>query len=164
MSQIGNSGFDSRKTQIGENMATTWEELREQVVDLGFETDDITSEDEYERLIRNSVNRAFDLIFYSVVPYIKDYYKIEGSWGYEDEDGEWILPKPRHVTSETEDTQRFSLADNLMPLVPLLAAHYVWLDDDITKATMYWNEYDQLKDAIIAVCRQPRKATIEGGW
>lgn len=144
-------------------MAMTWEELRDQIVDLGFEEDEIT--EEYARLIRNSVNRALDVINAAVVPLISDYYKLTESWGYlDDETGEWVTPKPRHITDSTQDTQKINLAENLLPLVPLLAAHYVWLDDDITKSTMYWNEYDQLKDQILAVCRMPRKATIEGGW
>ena len=142
-------------------MATTWADLRAELVDLGFEEDEITTE--YGRLMRNSVNRALDVVYNIVVPQIESYYKLTASWGYEDESGKWTLPKPKHITEDTEDTQKINIAANLYPLIPLLAAHYIWLDDDITKATMYWNEYDQLKDQIIAVCRQPRSAVIEGG-
>lgn len=142
-------------------MAMTWAELKAELVDLGFEEDDITTE--YGRLMRNSVNRALDVVYNIVVPQIEGYYKITQSWGYEGDDGDWILPKPKHVTTETEEDARINIAGNLQPLIPLLAAHYIWLDDDITKATMYWNEYDQLKDQIIMVCKQPRKAKIEGG-
>ena len=145
----------------GENMALTWEELQSQLVDLGFEEDNITSE--YGRIMRNAVNRSLDIIYTTVVPQIDSYYKLTASWGYEDSDGNWQLPKPKHVTADTEAETRLGLADNLHPLVPLLAAHYLWLDDDIEKATIYWNEYDQLKDQIIAVCKQPRNAVIEGG-
>lgn len=143
-------------------MATTWADLKAELVDLGFEEDD-TAESEYNRIMVNSVNRALDVVYNIVVPQIESYYKLTESWGYEDDDGEWVLPKPKHVTTSTDDTQKISIADNLYPLIPLLASHYIWLDDDVTKATLYWNEYDQLKDQIIAVCRQPRKATIEGG-
>lgn len=142
-------------------MATTWADLRAELVDLGFEEDEITIE--YGRLMRNSVNRALDVVYNIVVPQIESYYKLTASWGYEDESGDWVLPKPKHITENTPDTQRITIADNLYPLIPLLAAHYIWLDDDITKATMYWNEYDQLKEQIIGVCRMPRKAVIEGG-
>ena len=142
-------------------MATTWADLRAELVDLGFEEDDITSE--YGRLMVNSVNRALDVVYNIVVPQIEGYYKLTEDWGYEDDDGEWVLPKPKHITTSSLDTQKINIADNLYPLIPLLAAHYIWLDDDVTKATLYWNEYDQLKDQIIAVCRQPRKAKIEGG-
>lgn len=143
-------------------MTLTWGELRDQVVDLGFEEDEITTE--YARLIRNSVNRALDIIRYIDVPQIDSYYKATKSWGYEDEDGNWIIPKPKHITETTEDDEKVNLADNLKPLLPLLSAYHIWLDDDITKATMYWNEYDQLKNQIFAICNKPRNAVIEGGF
>lgn len=140
----------------------TWADLKAELVDLGFEEDNITSEAEYGRLMRNSVNRALDIVYNIVVPQIESYYRITESWGYEDDDG-WTFPKPKHVTAATAEDAKINIADNLQPLIPLLSAHYIWLDDDIQKATMYWNEYDQLKDQIIAVCRQPRKAQIVGG-
>lgn len=143
-------------------MAVTWGELRSQLVDLGFEEDEITVE--YARLIRNSVNRAIDIIYNIVVPQISDYYKATEKWGYADEDGNWKLPKPKHITEETLDEDKINLADNLQPLLPLLSAHYIWLDDDITKAVTYWNEYDQLKTELIAHCKQPRNARVEGGF
>lgn len=140
---------------------TTWADIKAQLVDLGFEEDSITTE--YGRIMINSVNRALDVVYDIVVPQIESYYRLTDSWGYEDDDGSWVLPKPKHISADTEDTQKINIADNLVPLIPLLAAHYVWLDDDVTKATLYWNEYDQLKDQLIMVCRQPRKAQIIGG-
>ena len=144
-------------------MAMTWAELKAELVDLGFEEDSVTSESEYGRLIRNAVNRALDIIYNTVEIRIADYYKVEQSFGYEGDDGTWIVPKPRHVAADTEDDQKINVADNIRPLVALLAAHYVWLDDDVTKATMYWNEYDQLKNEILGEALRPRKATITGG-
>ena len=143
-------------------MAYTVQELTNELIDLGFEDDTITSEDNYGRIFINSVNRALDIVYSIVVPQISDYYRITGSWGYE-ADGEWTLPKPKHISESSQPDDKIIIADNLKPLIPLLAAHYIWLDDDITKATMYWNEYDQLKDQIISVCRMPRKAQIVGG-
>jgi len=143
-------------------MAMNWAELKAELVDLGFEEDSITSDTEYGRLIRNSVNRALDIIYTTVESRIIDYYKLNESFGYDD-DGEWIIPKPKHVSVDTADTQRINVADNVRPLVGLLAAHWVWLDDDITKATMYWNEYDQLKEEILGDATRPRKAQIIGG-
>lgn len=142
-------------------MAMTWAELKAELVDLGFEEDD-TVNNEYGRIMRNAVNRAQNFIYYSVEDRLKDYYAIEESFGYDD-DGEWVLPKPKKVTADTEDDARINLADNLVELLPLLAAHYIWLDDDITKATMYFNEFDQMKNEIMSNCLRPRKATIEGG-
>ena len=116
----------------------------------------------------NATNHALQIITSIVVPQIEGYFQTNKSWGYEEVDDngktKWKLPKPKRITVETEDDQKINLPDNLMPLVPLLASHYIWLDDDITKATMYWNEYDQLKDQIIAVCRSGKGAVIEGGW
>ena len=143
-------------------MATTWSELKDQLVDLGFEEDEIKVE--YDRLIRTSVNRALDIIRFIDIPEIEDYYKSTKSWGYEDEEGEWVLPKPKHVTEQTEDDARINLPDNIMPLLPLLSAYHIWLDDDITKATMYWNEYDQYKNQLFATCKKVRNAVIEGGF
>lgn len=144
-------------------MAMTWADLKAELVDLGFEEDSITSETEYGRLIRNSVNRALDIIYHTVEKKITDYYRVEESFGYEDDDGSWVIPSPKHVALDTEDDRRINVADNVRPLVALLAGHYVWLDDDITKATMYWNEYDQLKGDILAEAMRPRKAKIIGG-
>lgn len=71
---------------------------------------------------------------------------------------ERILP----VTSETSDASAVQVAYQCEPLVGLLAAHYVWLDDDERKAILYWNEYDQLKQEIMAKSLKPR-ARIVGG-
>ena len=145
-------------------MAVTWSDLKAQLVDLGFEEDEIMSETEYGRTARDSVNRALDVVYQTVALRIEGYYKVTQTWGYEDEEtGEWIIPKPRHISEETEDDYRISLADNLTFLVALLAAHWLWLDDDITKATMYWNEFDQLKLEITDIGRTPSNAQIVGG-
>ena len=34
----------------------------------------------------------------------------------------------------------------------------------MTKATLYWNEYDDLKNQILATIMKPRKAKIIGGF
>jgi len=141
----------------------TWENLKQQIVDLGFEEDSILPE--YGRIIINSVNRALDVIRYKVFSQIEDYYRNTGEWGARDPiTGQWVFPTHEHVSSATADSYEIVLPDNLLPLVPLLASHYVWLDDDITKATLYFNEYDMFKDQILMVCKTPRKAVIEGGW
>lgn len=153
-------------------MSMTWGDLKDMLVDLGFEEDSITSESEYGRLIRNSVNRAISIIRSTVILQIEDYLQNQESWGYEttdtDSDGNetttWTLPKTKRITAETDDTQKINLPEITEPLLPLLSAHYVWLDDDITKSMTYWNEYDSLKTEIISVAKTPRKATIVGGF
>lgn len=153
-------------------MSMTWGELKNMLVDLGFEEDSVASESEYGRLIRNSVNRAISIIRSTVILQISEYLQYEESWGYEttetDSDGNettsWTLPKTKRITEETEDDSRINFPEILEPLLPLLSAHYIWLDDDLTKATVYWNEYDDMKTQILAVAKTPRKAVIEGGF
>ncbi len=154
----------------------TWQDLINQVVDLGFEEDTITSEEEYGRLIRNSINRALGIIRTTVVMQIEGYLENIEQWGYStttevtDEDGdteevtEWNYPKMRNITISTDLTSKVQIPEVLEPLLPLLSAHYVWLDDDLTKATIYWNEYDDLKTQIINNCNRPRKVKIVGGF
>ena len=102
-------------------MSMTWGDLKEMLVDLGFEEDSITSENEYGRLIRNSVNRAVSIIRSTVILQIADYLRYEESWGYEtteeDSDGternKWVLPKTKRITAETEDTQKINFPEIL---------------------------------------------------
>lgn len=71
---------------------------------------------------------------------------------------ERILP----ITEDTLDEYNVQVVYPCEPLVALLAAHYVWLDDDERKAVMYWNEFDQLRQEIEAKYFKP-KARIIGG-
>lgn len=70
---------------------------------------------------------------------------------------ERILP----VGDKSED-YKVQVAYQCEPLVGLLAAHYVWLDDDERKAILYWNEYDQLKEEIMAKALKPRAKVVGG--
>lgn len=57
---------------------------------------------------------------------------------------------PERITSETLDDFEIQLNKLVLPLIPLLASYYVWLDDDTQKATMYFNQYDMKKNEIMA--------------
>lgn len=70
---------------------------------------------------------------------------------------ERILP----VGGKNED-YKVQVVYQCEPLVGLLAAHYVWLDDDERKAILYWNEYDQLKEEILAKALKPRAKVVGG--
>ena len=72
---------------------------------------------------------------------------------------ERIIP----ITSQTQDDFEIQVVYPCEPLVALLAAHYVWFDDDERKAILYWNEYDQLRQEIEARAFKT-KARIVGGF
>jgi len=69
------------------------------------------------------------------------------------------------VTSSTSPEAEIGVATKVEHLVALLAAHYVWKDDDVQKSTDYWNEYDMLKDDFLEAQERERKpkATVIGG-
>lgn len=145
-------------------LSLTWGELRKEVIDLGFEEDETYPE--YTRITVNAANRALRILHTTVIPQIEDYLK--GKWGHAetDENGKevWILPKFKALPLDVEDEKKISIPEDLEPLVGLLVAHYVWLDDDLTKATTYWNEYDDLKTQIIQSAKLVKKARIVGGF
>ena len=135
-------------------MAITYKEIKEALTDLGFEID-AEVEEEYKRVRLNAINRSINVLWSTVcLPYIKYF---EETDDLNEEDG------LTYFDEDSEDDDVTNLPNMLLPLLQLQAGHWLWLDDDVTKATLYWNEYDQLKDQIIAVCRQPRKAQIIGG-
>lgn len=72
----------------------------------------------------------------------------------------WKPIRPNHITTETEETADLGLPADLTELVPLLAGYHIWLDDDQTKATMYYNNFVQKRDAIIEADLSSAKATI----
>ena len=150
-------------------MSITYKELKDRMTDLGFEEDDV-AEEEYRRIYKNAFNRAGEII-YSVVMLAIEGYLLEN---YAD-DGDIIVnasddgsnPRVRKITrirDDMEDEDVIEIPYILVPLYTLLAAHYAWLDDDITKATMYYNEYDSLKNEIIANANRSLKAEIIGGF
>lgn len=152
-------------------MSITYRELQEMVVDMGFEEDSIAEEGEYGRVFRNAINRSLSFISATVYPQIKGYLKNIEEWGYEqeNEDGttQWVLPKARRLTSANYEEmmdKKITVPEVLEPLLSLLVAHYVWIDDDLTKATIYWNEFDDVKNQIISSCTKPMACKIEGGF
>lgn len=147
-------------------MSITYKELKDRMTDLGFEEDDV-AEEEYRRIYKNSFNRAGEIIYGTVMLAIEGYLR-------DTESGRDIVvdvtddnPNIRQITRITDDTEDDDIIEIpyiIVPLYTLLAAHYAWLDDDITKATMYYNEYDSLKNEIIANANRSRMAEIVGGF
>lgn len=70
---------------------------------------------------------------------------------------------PTRITLGTADDFEIELDKLVLPLVPLLAAYYLWLDDDERKAAMYYNNYDSLKQSILINRVNPMTASIRGG-
>ena len=145
-------------------MAITYAEVKHRLTDLGFEEDDVT-ESEYNRIFINSLNRAGEMIYASVMLPIEGYMRRTLDLDYEDEDGNPIpLTSITKITEDTSDDDEIQIPDIIVPLYTLLAAHYAWLDDDLTKAMIYWNEYDSHKNELIAAARAAGRATIIGGF
>lgn len=135
----------------------TYGECKEKIRDLGFEDNSTMSE--YSTIVSNAVQRAMQFIFDDVVVKLKGYYKKELST----DEAEWFPVRPQKITIDTEDEHELDLPDNVIELVPLLAAHYVWLDDDQVKAALYWNSFDSMKQEVVTACRSDARAVIYGG-
>jgi uncharacterized protein YbgA (DUF1722 family) len=135
----------------------TWGEIKKQIRDLGFEDD--SAMEEYASIVRNATNHAIRVINTTVVMPLKAYFKAELST----DEKEWTLPVITDITEDTEDDFEIQLPIIVQPLIKLLASHYVWLDDDLTKATYYYNEYDDLMNQIKQACYSTRRITIGQG-
>lgn len=134
-----------------------WGELKQNIRDLGFEED--STMQEYDSIVRNASNRAIKMIFHELIIGNKQYFASALSTKKKIVDpttGEvtykriyWTPPtEMEEITSDTPDDFDIELPDRVIPIVPILASHYVWLDDDQVKATVYWNEYDQFRDTL----------------
>lgn len=135
----------------------TWGELKSQIRDLGFEDD--TAMEEYSSIVINATNHAIRVINTVFVLPLKAYFKAELSTDEE----EWTVPVITDITEDTSDDFVIQLPEMASPLVKLLAGHYVWLDDDLTKATYYYNEYDDLLNQFKQACYATAKITIGQG-
>ena len=118
----------------------TWKELKDHVMNLGFDEDapslDSTT---ITDIMIVSANRAINIIQKTIVERYEDWFKEKLK------DEGWELEELTPITATTKDTFEIELPEKVIDLVPLLMAHYVWLDDDVAKATMYYNEYEQFR-------------------
>ena len=134
-----------------------WGELKQAIRDLGFEEDSTMTE--YETIVRNASNRAINMIIQDILVPCKNYFVAMYSTKTEEIDPEtgetiivvtpWELPPMDQIEADTADTTDIQLPDRVIPVLSRLASHYVWLDDDQVKATIYWNEYDEFKTALM---------------
>lgn len=70
--------------------------------------------------------------------------------------------RPSKITETTTDNTELDIDVKVEPALPLLAAYYIWLDDDERKATQYYNQYDTLKSDLL-MGATPVRARIIGG-
>ena len=129
----------------------TYGEAKEIIRDYGFE--DNSAMTEYNTNVKNALNTAIQNIYDDMVTQLKGYYK---KTLYEP-------TRPEYIVDSTPDDFVIELPDNLLVLVPLLAAHFVWLDDDIQKSINYYNNYEDMRQKILNACLGDTRATITGG-
>jgi len=127
----------------------TYGELKRRIKSLGFEED--STMDEYNEIVIDSINRDLQYIYDSTVKLMLPYYIRE--LGYEPQ-------RPAIITADTEDSYEIDLPEDLVELLPLLVAYHVWLDDDQTKAVLYYNNFVQKREAIMEANMSTAKATI----
>ena len=135
----------------------TYGEAKEIIRDYGFE--DNSAMTEYKTNVKNALNTAIQNIYDDMVIQLKGYYKKTLST----EEVPWEPVRPEYIMESTPDDSVIELPDNLLVLVPLLAAHFVWLDDDIQKSINYYNDYEDMRQKILNSCLGDTRATITGG-
>ena len=69
----------------------------------------------------------------------------------------------KYVADGTMDNVEIPLKKRTHFLIPLLAAYFVWLDDDASKATQYYNLYEQAKANMLQDMQKPM-ARIAEEW
>ncbi|MEG1779141.1 MAG: hypothetical protein RR263_03495, partial [Oscillospiraceae bacterium] len=63
-------------------------------------------------------------------------------------------------TVDTKDSFEIELPFDKQHLLPLLASYYIWLDDDDTKATVYYNKFISSVNVLVDNLSEPM-AVIE---
>lgn len=128
----------------------TWAELKSEVIDLGFEEPDVIDTDTYGSIIVNACNRAIRRIYTAYIPIFEE--RLES------------IPAREAITKATEDDAEITIPEEFEGIIGLIAAHYMWLDDDIQKATMYWNEADAMLQELANALNRPKECKYVGGW
>jgi len=71
--------------------------------------------------------------------------------------------QPTKIDSDTEDSFVPDIPLKVHHTIPLLASYYLWLDDDATKASQYYNLYETQINAIQSETNKPRMKIKSGG-
>lgn len=130
----------------------TIKELKSNIKTLGFEED--STMDLYSEIVLNAINRSIDWVYRTVVEPYKNYFEdvVEAD-----------VYEPSLITSDTNEMEEIDLPEMVCGIVPLMSAYFIWLDDDERKATMYWNNADDLKTQLLSAIIKPRKCKFIGG-
>lgn len=130
----------------------TIKELKSNIKTLGFEED--STMDLYSEIVLNAINRSIDWVYRTVVEPYKNYFEdvVEAD-----------VYEPSLITSDTNEMKEIDLPEMVCGIVPLMSAYFIWLDDDERKATMYWNNADDLKTQLLSAIIKPRKCKFVGG-
>lgn len=130
----------------------TIKELKSNIKTLGFEDD--STMDLYSEIVLNAINRSIDWVYRTVVEPYKNYFEdvVEAD-----------VYEPSLITSDTNEMEEIDLPEMVCGIVPLMSAYFIWLDDDERKATMYWNNADDLKTQLLSAIIKPRKCKFIGG-
>ena len=190
-----------------------YSELKEQVLNLGFESEDALDDSIFAKAFRGGINHAlrflnaeFPLIERQDVTMLgdddsfteiefaelSDFDSILNATITQSVDGRTqILPfsdytiekdtlvkisnliegevsifyrqKPTAVTASTLDADTITVNYKAEPLVSLLAAYYIFADDDKEKAAMWRNEYEYMRDVILKNTPKIKPVTFIGG-
>ena len=76
-----------------------------------------------------------------------------------------VFYKKKHtpITADTPDTTKIELPLKAQHMLPYLAAYYIWLEDEQTKAVYYYNRYEGLLQEYQAEKEKPRARIVSGG-
>lgn len=72
--------------------------------------------------------------------------------------------RPTLVTTSTPDATVMTIHYKAEQLLPLLAAFYIWNDDDPEKAAKWKNDYEDMKTLILRTTQRPIPLTFTGGF
>lgn len=76
-------------------------------------------------------------------------------------------PKTELIPYDVDDNYILPIKQELIPLLQLITAYYVWLDDDERKATCYYDQYQELANNYISLKNLEKQdgftASVEGG-
>lgn len=67
------------------------------------------------------------------------------------------------VTTTTTDATELTIDRKAEKLLPLLAAYYIWNDDDAEKSAKWFNEYEDKRNLILARTQPAKPFTFTGG-